>query len=94
MSYGRECSVSGDLASCPALAPHVQLQGQCAYTGVTVDEDIGDNGPIAKLPGNNPAVAGYTETAGFSTGSPAPQAINQVSAPAPMYALSSYLLGR
>lgn len=37
-SYGRQCSVGFDNAACPALAPHVQKNQQCAYTGVKVTE--------------------------------------------------------
>jgi hypothetical protein len=76
------------LAACPALAPHVVKNQQCTYTGtkvvevsqasgrsevvVLIRQDIGERGALAKLPGNNPAVAGYQEAATFNKGSPAP----------------------
>jgi len=43
-------------------------------------KDIGDQGAIARLPGNNPSVSGYKESARFNSGSPAPVAIASVPA--------------
>lgn len=65
----------------------------CPYNGVKIlevsptstttstdvdDQDIGDQSPIAKLPGNNPHVDGYQEAAKFNTGSPTKAAVATV----------------
>jgi hypothetical protein len=42
------------------------------------DQNIGFQGPIANLPGNNPHADGYKETASFNSGSPTNAAVASI----------------
>lgn len=46
--------------------------------GNTDNQDVGEQGPLAKLPGNNPHAADYKETATFNSGTPAKAAVASV----------------
>lgn len=75
--YGAQCSVSGIISNCPTLqAANQNGNGSnCIPEKLMVDEEIGENGPLTALPGNNPLWGGtttgtpipnYTETAQFT----------------------------
>ncbi|WVQ94806.1 hypothetical protein IAU59_001889 [Kwoniella sp. CBS 9459] len=77
--YGEQCAVDFSLENCPPLKPVLVNNGSACTLDpgfLTVKEDIGANGPIAKLPGNNPVYGrsgakkpdpNYKETATLST---------------------------
>ncbi|EIW67152.1 hypothetical protein TREMEDRAFT_65020 [Tremella mesenterica DSM 1558] len=89
---GSLCAENGGISDCKPLEDFDQhgKNGDCKYQGLLVDEDIGHNGPLTKLPGNNPLWGGtttgtpipnYTETAKFIlNGAPV------APSPTPMYA--------
>ncbi|OCF34157.1 hypothetical protein I316_04107 [Kwoniella heveanensis BCC8398] len=77
--YGEQCAVDFSLENCPPLKKVMVNNGSACTLDpgfLTVKEDIGVNGPIAKLPGNNPVFGrsgakvpdpNYKETATLST---------------------------
>ncbi|WVF67212.1 hypothetical protein IAT40_001960 [Kwoniella sp. CBS 6097] len=77
--YGEQCAVDFSLENCPPLKKVMVNNGSACTLDpgfLTVKEDIGANGPIAKLPGNNPVYGrsgakkpdpNYKETATLST---------------------------
>ncbi|WVW79154.1 hypothetical protein I302_101120 [Kwoniella bestiolae CBS 10118] len=77
--YGQTCAVDFSLENCPPLKPLMTTNGSACRPDdgfQIVNEDIGTNNPIAKLPGNNPVWGrsgakkpdpNYKETASFTT---------------------------
>ncbi|WVQ64088.1 uncharacterized protein L199_002247 [Kwoniella botswanensis] len=77
--YGETCAVDFSLENCPPLKPLMTTNGSACRPDEgfqIVNEDIGTNNPIAKLPGNNPVWGrngakkpdpNYKETATFTT---------------------------
>ncbi|WWC64285.1 uncharacterized protein I303_106895 [Kwoniella dejecticola CBS 10117] len=77
--YGEKCAVDFSLENCPPLKPLMTTNGSACTPDPgfqIVNEDIGTNNPIAKLPGNNPVWGRsgpkkpdphYKETAQFVT---------------------------
>ncbi|KAH8090923.1 hypothetical protein HD553DRAFT_279680 [Filobasidium floriforme] len=68
--------IGGVLDDCPAFLPHINNAAAqaCIPENPLVSENIGDHGPLDRLPGNNPLWVGtgpkpsfsdYTESAGF-----------------------------
>ncbi|WWC73344.1 uncharacterized protein I206_107311 [Kwoniella pini CBS 10737] len=77
--YGEQCAVDFSLENCPPLKPLMTTNGSACTPDPglqIVNEDIGTNNPIVKLPGNNPIWGrsgpkkpdpNYKETAQFTT---------------------------
>lgn len=74
--------VGGVLSDCPAFVPYINnaAANACRPENPLVDENIGANGPISQLPGNNPlwttqttkpSIEGYTDNATYVSSTPA-----------------------
>lgn len=66
------------MTDCPAFVPHLNDQAAraCGPENALVNEDIGETGPLDRLPGNNPLWVGTGPKPSFDNVAQVPDFIN------------------